>query len=44
MYGITPILHPWILTQNTELYDIGNQGQGQFRLMTNENYLQKISK
>ena len=38
MFKINPLLPPRISPTNTQLYDLENQGQGQYPLMTLENY------
>ena len=38
MFKINPFLPPRISPSNTELYDLENQGQGHYPLMTLENY------
>ena len=37
MLNISPFLPPWISPTNTKSYDLENQGQGQYPLMTFEN-------
>ena len=38
MFKITPFLPPRISPMKTKLYDLDNQGQGHYPLMTLENY------
>ena len=38
MFKISPFLPPWISPTNTKSYDLENQGQGHYPLMTLENF------